>query len=120
EVLALLLRDDPRLTQTMLQASYDRARSVSTRLEEMTVGSVRSRVARVLLRLGEEEGLDDARGRFVPVPLRRGDLADLVACRVETVIRVMTDWQRREVIDTQREGFVLRSVRELKHDAIDG
>ena len=120
EVLALLLRDDPKLTQAMLQASYQRAQAVSTRLEEMTVGSVRSRVARVLLRLAEEEGLDDARGRFVPVPLRRGDLADLVACRVETVIRVMTDWQRREVIDTQREGFVIRSLRELKRDAIDG
>lgn len=120
EVLALLVREDPKLTQTMLQTSYQRARAVSTRLEEMTVGSVRSRVARVLLRLAEEEGLDDARGRFVPVPLRRGDLADLVACRVETVIRVMTDWQRREVIDTQREGFVIRSLQDLKHDAMEG
>ena len=119
EVLTLLLREDPTIAQTMLATSYARARAVSIRLEEMTVGSVRSRVARVLTRLSEEEGLDDARGRFVPVPLRRGDLADLVACRVETVIRVMTDWQRRQVIDTQREGFVIRSLKELKQDAID-
>jgi CRP/FNR family transcriptional regulator len=119
EVLAICLREDPALAQTMLVTSYRRARAVSTRLEEMTVGSVRSRVARVLLRLSEEQGLDDARGRFVPVPLRRGDLADMVACRVETVIRVMTDWQRRLVIDTQREGFVILSLKELKHDAID-
>ena len=120
EVLAQCIRHDPELGMMLLKASYRHARANTTRLDEMTVGSVRSRVARVLLRLGEEHGLDDARGRFVPVPLKRGDLADMVACRVETVIRVMTDWQRRAVMETQREGFVIRDPRDLRAAVAEG
>jgi CRP/FNR family transcriptional regulator len=53
-------------------------------------------------------GLKDARGTFVPLRLSRGDLADMVGCRVETTIRVMTRWQREGVVETQREGLVIR------------
>lgn len=120
EVLSPVVRQDPELGMLLLKASYRHAKAKITRLDEMTVGSVRSRVARVLLRLGSEHGLDDARGRFVPVPLKRGDLADMVACRVETVIRVMTEWQRRDVMETQREGFVIRTPGELEAAVAEG
>lgn len=118
--LQLLIHNDPELAMTLLSTAYRQARARSTRLEEMTAGSVRGRVGRVLLRLSEEVGLDDARGRFVPVPLKRGDIADMVACRVETVIRVMTDWERKGMLETQREGFVIRDVRSLKVAVAEG
>jgi CRP-like cAMP-binding protein len=71
----------------------------------------------VLLRIGEQVGLQDARGTFVPVKLSRGDLADMVGCRVETTIRVMTRWQRQGVLETQREGIVLKDVDQLEEAA---
>lgn len=109
---------DPSLMWALLQSGLRRSRRVGERIEEVTAGAVQQRLARVLLRLSGESGLDDARGRFVPIPLRRGDLADLVACRVETVIRIMTDWQRREIIETHREGFVIRDLPGLRGEAL--
>ena len=119
EKLQNLLRQEPELGMTLLQSSYRQNKMISTRLEEMTTGSVRGRVARLLLRLSQEVGLEDARGRFVPVPLKRGDIADMVACRVETVIRVMTEWERENMLETQREGFVLRDIPHLKQMSSD-
>ena len=109
---------EPALMWTLLLSGLRRARRVGERIEEVTVGSVQQRLARVLLRLSAESGLDDARGRFVPIPLRRGDLADLVACRVETIIRIMTGWQRRGIIETHREGFVIRDAPGLRGETL--
>ena len=102
------LRARPELAASLLALAVERQATFTQRLDELNHGAVESRLARVLLRIGEAVGLKDARGLFVPVHLSRGDLADLVGCRVETTIRIMTRWQREGVLETQREGFVLR------------
>jgi CRP/FNR family cyclic AMP-dependent transcriptional regulator len=112
-----MLRDDPALSAVLLDVSLKRQGSFSRRLDEMAHGPVENRLARVLLRIGQQVGLQDARGTFVPVKLSRGDLADMVGCRVETTIRVMTRWQRQGVLETQREGIVLKDVDQLEEAA---
>lgn len=102
-----LLSAEPALCQRLLNVAVERQAAFARRLDELNHGAVESRLARVLLRIGEEVGLKDSRGVFVPMHLSRGDLADLVGCRVETIIRVMTRWQREGVVETQREGIVL-------------
>jgi CRP-like cAMP-binding protein len=101
----------------LLELAVHRQKAFSRRLDEMHHGQVENRLAKVLLRIGEEVGLKDSRGTFVPVKLSRGDLADLVGCRVETTIRVMTRWQREGVVETQREGLVIRDEGNLKETA---
>lgn len=103
-----MLREQPALSTTLLGLAVARQAAFTRRLDELNHGAVESRLARVLLRVGDEVGLKDSRGVFVPVHLSRGDLADLVGCRVETTIRIMTRWQREGVVETQREGLVLR------------
>lgn len=112
-----LLQSDPALANVLLDVSLKRAGAFSRRLDEMAHGPVENRLARVLLRISEQVGLQDARGTFVPVKLSRGDLADMVGCRVETTIRVMTRWQRQGVLETQREGIVLKDVDQLHETA---
>ncbi|MCB9743098.1 MAG: Crp/Fnr family transcriptional regulator [Alphaproteobacteria bacterium] len=113
DLLAALQRD-PKLHTVLLGLAVDRVQLFSRRMEELGEGSVEHRLARVFLRMGREVGLPDARGTFLPLRLTRGDLADLVGCRVETTIRVMTRWQRDGVVDTYREGFVIRNPGELE------
>lgn len=108
EKLRRLLKTDPALAQTLLDVALRRQASFSRRLDEMAHGPVENRLARVLTRIGDQVGLKDARGTFVPVKLSRGDLADMVGCRVETTIRVMTRWQREGVVETQREGLIIK------------
>ncbi len=108
ERLRALVSQDPALLMTLYEQSCRRMMSFTQRLDDIGHGQVENRLARVLLRIGDEVGLKDARGTFVPLRLSRGDLADMVGCRVETTIRVMTRWQREGVVETQREGLVIR------------
>ena len=62
---------------------------------------------------GEDVGLPDSRGIFVPLRLTRGDLASMVGCRVETTIRVLKRWQREGLVETRREGLVIKNRHKL-------
>ncbi len=117
EKLTELIREEPRLASTLLDLACTRLDTFTRRLDEMAHGAVENRLARVLLRIGDEVGLKDSRGTFVPVRLSRGDLADMVGCRVETTIRVMTRWQRQGIVETQREGLVIRDHAQLAETA---
>ena len=118
EDLGRLLKRSPKLYERLLGLSCQRLAAITERLEELGQGSVEERLARVLLRVGHEVGLRDARGIFLPLRLTRGDLADLVGCRVETIIRVMTRWQREGVVETLREGLVIKHPHELEQVAV--
>ncbi len=113
-----IAREDPNALRALLGALARAQSGFAARLDETQPGPVEERLARVLLRIGDEVGLRDSRGTFIPVALSRGDLADLVGCRVETTIRIMTRWQRQGVVETQREGLVLvdsDALREVAH-----
>ena len=112
-----LLKRSPKLYEQLLNRSCLRLEEFSQRMEELGQGSVEDRLARVLLRIGHSVGLHDARGVFVPLRLTRGDLADMVGCRVETTIRVMTRWQREGKVETHREGLILRTPDQLLQHA---
>ena len=107
EELAVLVAEQPALAGMLLRTSLERQHEFAHRLEELGHGSVEGRLARVLLRIGDRVGLRDARGTFVPIKLSRNDLAEMVGCRVETAIRVMTRWQREGLVETRREGLIL-------------
>ncbi len=115
--LRLLLQEHPELCATLFEQACRRFDTFSQRINEMSHGPVENRLARVILRIGDEVGLKDARGTFVPVRLSRSDLSEMVGCRVETTIRVMTRWQREGLVETQREGLVIRDPKQLEEAA---
>ena len=82
-------------------------------MEELLDGSVENRLASTLLRLGNQMGISDGRGLFIPVRLTRGELAEFIGCRAETTTRLMTKWKREGIVDTQREGIVINNLTAL-------
>jgi CRP-like cAMP-binding protein len=111
--LRLILKQNPDMMAYLLELACNRMETFVQRIEEMAHGPVENRLARVLLRISEDVGLPDSRGLFVPVRLTRGDLAGMVGCRVETTIRVLTRWERLGVVETRREGLVIRDKKQL-------
>ncbi len=111
------VREDPALAQNLMRLSIARQENFAHRIDEMVQGPVENRLARVLTRISDKVGLKDSRGTFLPVRLSRGDLADMVGCRVETTIRIMTRWQRQGVLETQREGLIIREGSVLEESA---
>ncbi len=108
-----LTRQDPTLLSGLLDLSINRAARFSERLRDFLDGEVEQRLARVLLRLGEEHGMVDARGTFIPLPLTRKELSEMVGCRSETAIRTMSRWTRADLVQVQKEGLILRDVTRL-------
>jgi CRP/FNR family transcriptional regulator len=44
---------------------------------------------------------------FIPMPLSRQELADLSGTTIETAIRIMSRWQKDDVLHTEKDGFVV-------------
>ena len=80
---------------------------LTARLTELTGGRVEARFARFFLKLAGEIGRRDRGGIFIPLPFSRQELADWTGTTVETSIRIMSRWNKEDVLRTERDGFVL-------------
>jgi CRP/FNR family transcriptional regulator len=102
-----LLERHPTLVRGLLGSLSLRLVELTTRLAELTGGRIESRFARLFLKLADQLGRPD-RGRvFVPLVLSRQELADLTATTIETSIRIMSRWNKDDVLRTEKDGFVI-------------
>ena len=51
------------------------------------------------------------------MPLSRQELADLTGTTIETCIRIMSRWNKDEVVRTEKDGFVVLDRGELERSA---
>jgi len=111
-----LIEKRPEITRRLLAGLTMRLMSVNRRMADMT-GSVEYRAARLFATLAERLGQKQSNGAvFVPLPLSRQEIADLVGTTIETAIRVMSRWQKEGVVETDKKGFLIRDKATL--DAI--
>lgn len=98
-----ILREHPDSLWEFTLAFASRCRSCSMREgQEAGPGPVDYRIARLILRLVEQEGVREGANVSVYIPLTRQDIADIVGTTVETAIRVMSAWKRDQIVDTER------------------
>lgn len=107
-----LLEQDPALVRGLLSGLTIRLAELTRRLAELSGARVEVRFARLFLKLDEQIGKPERGGRFIPMPLSRQELADLTGTTIETAIRIMSRWQKEDVLHTDKDGFVIvdRSV----------
>lgn len=110
-VLTHAMKTRPDAALAITNGLLAHTRTLRAKIAVMCAGSVEHRLAMLLLDLQARFGDEAADGTVVvPVPLSRGDLALCVGATVETVIRMMSRWQKRGVLETHAHGFVLRDV----------
>jgi CRP/FNR family transcriptional regulator len=102
-----LLERHPTLVRGLLGSLSLRLVELTTRLAELTGGRIESRFARLFLKLADQLGRPDRGGVFVPLVLSRQELADLTATTIETSIRIMSRWNKDDVLRTEKDGFVI-------------
>lgn len=102
-----LLEDNPAFVRGLLSGLTIRLAELTRRLAELTGARVEARFARLFLKLCEQIGRTERGGVFVPMPLSRQELADLTGTTIETAIRIMSRWQKEDVLHTEKEGFVV-------------
>ena len=109
-----LLEEYPAFVRGLLSGLTIRLAELTRRLAELTGARVEARFARLFLKLCEQIGREERNGVFVPMPLSRQELADLTGTTIETAIRIMSRWQKEDVLHTESDGFVV-----LDREALD-
>ena len=108
-----LVEKRPELVRRLLAGLTLRLMALNRRLADMT-GSVEYRAARLFATLAERLGKPRPGGTFVPLHLSRQEIADLVGTTIETAIRIMSRWQKDGLVETDKDGFLIRRIEELK------
>jgi CRP-like cAMP-binding protein len=103
-----LLEAHPTLVRGLLTGLSHRLVELTSRLAELSGGRIEARLARLLIKLADEIGQGVAGGVFIPMPLSRQELADMVGTTIETTIRIMSKWGKHEIVLTEKDGFILR------------
>ena len=102
-----LLEAEPTFVRGLLSGLTLRLAELTRRLAELTGARVETRFARLFLKLCDQIGKPDRGGIFVAMPLSRQELADLTGTTIETTIRIMSRWQKDDVLHTEKDGFVV-------------
>ena len=112
-----LLEAQPSLVRGLLLGLTFRLVELTNRLAELTGGRIEPRFARLFLKLASEMGRPERGGTYIPLTLSRQELADLTGTTIETCIRIMSRWNKDDVVRTDKDGFVLLDRPELERIA---
>lgn len=108
-----LLERRPEMTRSLLSGLTMRLMMVNKRLADMT-GTAESKAARLFLTLAERLGKRDGNSAFLPLVLARQEIADLLGITLETAIRLMSRWQKDDLVRTEKSGFTIPDVESLQ------
>jgi len=109
-----LFEGHPSFVRGFLTGMAQRIVELTRRIPEVAGGRVDTRFAHLFLKLADRMGRPDPRGRFVPLPLSRQELADLAGTTIETCIRLMSRWGKEGIVVTERDGFLVQDAAALE------
>lgn len=112
-----LLKRHPDVALAIIRDLSMRVRQLRTRVEVLGEGGVRSRIAQLLLTFARDLGQETQEGTLVRMPLNRSEVAGMVGARTETVIRIMSQWNKDGAVRTVKDGFLVADMNQL-HQAI--
>jgi CRP/FNR family transcriptional regulator len=102
-----LLETHPSMVRGLLVGLTHRLVELTSRLAELAGGRVEARLARFFLKLAENMGQPRQEGVFIPLALSRQEIADMIGTTIETAIRIMSRWNKQDLVRTTHDGFVI-------------
>ena len=102
-----LLEAHPSLVRGLLVGLAHRLVELTNRISELSGGRIEARLARLFLKLADDMGQPRDEGVFIPMPLSRQELADMIGTTIETSIRIMSRWNKLDIVRTEKDGFLL-------------
>jgi CRP/FNR family transcriptional regulator, nitrogen oxide reductase regulator len=114
ELLAQLIERYPRIGFNGIRILAQQNQKLQRRYQELLTERVEQRLAQSILRLSRQVGHKTLVGALIDIPLSRQDLAELVGTDIYTVSRIMSRWERKEIVRTDRQ-----SVQLLQREALE-
>ena len=107
--ISLVIKADPK----------DGLRRAHDMMARMSTGKVEQRIAAVLLILMDSCGIGVEGGTRLNVPLTRQDISEMAGTTVETTIRVMSKWQKANLIETAHQVITINQPEALQRALIE-
>jgi len=114
------LRDNPDLALEIITELGTRLREAQNTIRALAMERVEWRIARVLLMLSRKAGIVEADGVSIDLPLTRQDIADMAATTVETTIRVLSNFKKMGLVETEKGKIILRDKKHLEEMVSEG
>jgi len=76
---------------------------MQARYRELATERVEQRVANALLRLATQVGIRYEKESIIELSFSRQDVAEMTGTTLYTVSRLLSDWERKGIIETGRE-----------------
>lgn len=108
------VRQHPQIAIAILAVLAARLRQADELIENLTFLDVYGRVAKKLLDLAHDYGVDSDRGREIRLSLTQRDLASLVGATRESVNRVLSLYRERGLILVDRSRITVIKPNELR------
>ncbi len=93
-----LLRRDPELTLQLLMVLCQKLRNTSDMVETVVLPPIPVRLARFLLKMAEDGGLETPAGLQVNLKLSQREIGDLIGATRESVNKQLRAWQEQGMI----------------------
>jgi CRP/FNR family cyclic AMP-dependent transcriptional regulator len=97
-----------------------RLQEAERELEAMAYQRVGQRLARKLIDLAQRFGVETVRGTLIQAQLTQQELAEMIGTTRETLAHTLSDFRRRDLLDTTRHRVVIRDAERLAEVAQDG
>lgn len=113
-----LVRESREIASALFVVCAREMRARDATVDHMTLGSVDERVQSLLEALARAHGTPVDRGRFIPLPLTRSDIGDMVHATTATVSRVLAKMERDGRLRSTRDGLWFRT--RVAQGTVDG
>ena len=108
-----MIQTRPKIAFDLMTLMTTYIQEMQTRYRELATERVEQRVANALLRLAAQVGIRSTRETIIELSFSRQDVAEMTGTTLYTVSRLLSEWERKGVIETGRERIKIINPHEL-------
>ncbi len=102
-----ILTKEGLISSRLVKIVAQRRRDVENKIEQLIFKDVNAKLAELLLRLGDEYGIEDSRGTLVSLKITHQEMANLIGSTRETVSLTLSQFKRRGFIHSEGRKVIL-------------
>lgn len=113
ETFLKVMAEDVEFHKRITQALCRDLGVMEGRLTDATQKTIRERLAMTLLKLGDSYGVDGGENQKIDIALTREEIAGIVGTATETVIRLLSEFKKDNLIEFQGKKIVILDKKAL-------
>lgn len=107
--------NNPQTAIKIIKMLSRRLRNATNMLTDMAMKNVSQRLAGMLVKFAEQDGIDHESGIFIECDLTRQELAELIGVSRETFIRELGKFQKAGILECQKRDIIITNLEKLKN-----